>query len=401
MRVLAVSSMHAASTRDVWKGVLKGFAANGQSVQSYDALGRAEFFANYTAYINSLMDGSMQGDSANGHTRKPLQLPNVRRLPSPQLLTYEPVFLAAHHFEVDLVYVVSPQYFPLDIAQMLRKDGFKVWAHFTECPYEDAIDAPEKAPAFDACFVNDLNSLPAFRAFNPNTFYFPHSYDPDRHFPAWDVPKTRRPRKTDINEHQHVVYVGTGMVARQRYLEEVNWDGIDLRLFGHWPFSRPAESGDEDLFASLDADIRPMAASSLVPYIRYNEHAGHLLSMLDNAFTARVYRGAAIGINMHRTERWANTLREVVDDGEAYSMGPRAVELAACGTFQISDHRQEIVDVFGDTVPIHESPAHLEQLIRQYLAEPELRREMAVKQNAAVKDRTFANHMRLALEAAA
>ena len=373
-------------------------------MQSFDALGRAEFFANYIAYIEALINGSMQGDVSAGFTReaiKPLQMAAVKRMPSPQMLTYEPVFMAAHHFEVDVVYIVSPQYFPMEFVRMLRKDGFKVWGHFTECPYEDYVDAPEKAAEFDVCFVNDMNSLPMFQAYNRNTHYFPHSYDPEVHFPAWDVPASRGPRKLDINDHQHVVYVGTGMVARQRYLEGVNWDGIDLRLFGHWPFSRPVMEGDRDLFAELDEDIKPTVETPLMKYIRYNEHAGHLASMLDNKFTARVYRGAAIGINMHRTERFANTLREMVDNGEAYSMGPRAVELAACGTFQISDFRPEIVDVFGDAVPIHHSPLELEVLIRQYLADPAKRRELAVRQREAIKDRTFANHMRKALEAAA
>ena len=82
-------------------------------------------------------------------------------------------------------------------------------------------------------------------------------------------------------------------------------------------------------------------------------------------------------------------------------MGPRGVEYAACGTFQISDPRPEITDVFGDTVPIHRNPEELGRLIRKYLADPVRRSELAVQQHEAIKGRTFAAHTRRMLELAA
>jgi len=385
MKVLVVGSPHASSTRDVFMGVLKGLTACGVGVQSYDVYPLGEFFANFIAWFKA----------------EKITVNMLREIPSPMLLAYQAVFIAAHHYEVDMVVFVSPQYLPMDIPRMLKKDGFKVVGIFTESPYEDHIDAVQKAEFFNTCFVNDLNSEAYWRPFNPNTFYLPHSYDPDKHFPWW-APPAGKVRHDIHNGHQHVAYVGSGFSRRQRYLEAVDWTGIDLRLYGYWPFLMPTVNPEDSVRGPDGNEVNrdeyfnhliPREPSVLAPYTR--------ASMIDNAFTARIYRGAAIGINLHRTERWNNNADIVIDAGEAYSMGPRGVELAACGTFQISDFRQEIVDVFGDTVPLHDSPESLGRLIRKYLADPSLRESLARQQHEAIKGRTFAHSMRRVLELAA
>ena len=389
-KVLVVGSPHASSTRDVFMGVLKGLSQNNVSVQSYDVFPRGEFFANFIAWFKA----------------EKIQVNMLREIPSPMLLAYEPVFIAAHHYEVDTVVFVSPQYLPMDIPRMLKKDGFKVIGIFTESPYEDHIDAVQKAEFFDYCFVSDLNSEAYWRPFNPNTFYLPHSYDPDKHFPWWDAPAHKK-RYEIHNGHQHVGYVGSGFSRRQKYLEEMvqseAWGpDIDLKLFGYWPFLMPTKNKDDMVRGPDGNEINrdeyfegmiPREPSVLAPYTR--------AAMVDNAFTARIYRGLAIGINIHRTERWNNNADILIDEGEAYSMGPRGVELAACGAFQISDFRQEIVDVFGDTVPLHSSPEDLGRLIRKYLNDPAERERLARLQHEAIKGRTFKNSMGRVLELAA
>jgi hypothetical protein len=373
-KVLVVGSPHSASTRDVWMGVMKGLSANGIGVQSYDVLPRTSLFENFLEWVKE----------------KSIPTPYLKGIPAPNVLAYEPVFGAAHWFEVDAVFFISPQYTPLEVPAMLKKDGFKVWGYFTECPYEDHIDAAQKAERFSACFLNDRNSVATWRSFNPASHYLPHSYDPEKHFPWWDAPETRRRRTDPRNGHEHVTYVGSGFSRRQRYLEAVDWTGIDLRIYGYWPLIRPLEDEKKQEYFEK---VAPNRESPLLPFLRD--------TLVENAMTARIYRGSAIGVNLHRTERWNNNSDVLIDEGEAYSMGPRAVELAACGTFQISDYREEIRDVFGDTVPIHKSPADLGTLIRKYLDDPVRRSELAVQQREAIKERTFANHMRRVLELAA
>lgn len=350
---------------------MKGLGANGVSVQSFDVFPLGEFFSTIVEYVRE----------------KKISIPMLKEIPSPMTLAYANTFMAAHYYEVDTVVFISPQYLPMEIPALLRKDGFKVVGAFTECPYEDQIDAVQKAQYFDTVFVNDLNSVEYWRPYNPNTHYIPHSYDPDKHFPWWDAPagKVRHDIK---NGHEHVVYVGSGFSARQKYLEAIDWTGIDLKIYGHWPLLKPRDDAPP-----MYAPIMPTEDSKLIPFV--------VPKLVENSFTARLYRGAAIGINLHRTERWSNNAEMLIDSGEAYSMGPRGVELAACGTFQVSDYRQEIVDVFGDACPIARSPEHMGSLIRKYLDDPVRRQELAVRQREAIKERTFANHMRRVLELAA
>lgn len=373
MKVLVVGSPHSASTRDVWIGCMKGLAAHGVGIQSYDMLPRGEFFSTLVDFVNE----------------KKIPIPQLKGIPGPMVLAYEAVFAAAHWHEVDTVFFISPQYLPMEIPDLLRKDGFRVWAYMTEAPYEDPIDAPQKAAHFDWVFLNDLNSEGYWQAFNPHSAYIPHSYDPDKHFPWWAAPAGKK--RHDIrNGHQHVVYVGSGFGRRQQYLEDVDWTGIDLRVYGHWPLIKPlTDERERERYAPIARE----GVSPLLPFV--------IPKMVENSFTARLYRGAAIGINMHRLERWANNDKMMIDEGEAYSMGPRGVELAACGAFQVSDPRQEVIDVFGDSVPLHRNPADLERLIRKYLNDPAERDRLARQQHEAIKGRTFANHMRRVLELAA
>jgi hypothetical protein len=374
MRVMVVGSPHSASTRDRWVGVMKGFALNGIDVKAFDVFPLGEFFSNLVDYVR-------EHKIPTGY---------LREVPSPMTLAYAPTFMAAFHHEVDAVCFVSPQYLPMEIPALLRKNGIPCWAVMTENPYEDPIDAHTKAEFFDTIFLSDLNSEAYWRSYNPNSHYIPHSYDPDKHFPSWARPKHRRfaDWTPPDNGHDHVVYVGSGFTKRQSYLEEVDWSGVNLKVYGHWPLLRARD----DIPAAY-APVAPKKDSPLIPYV--------VEKMVENTFTARLYRGSAIGINMHRTERWSNNAALVVDDGEAYSMGPRGVEYAACGLFQVSDPRQEIIDVFGDSVPIHRSPEELGVLVRKYLADPVRRQELAVQQHEAIKGRTFQAHTKRMLELAA
>jgi spore maturation protein CgeB len=345
MRVMIVSSPHAFSTRDVYTGHLAGLRANlgAENVISYDIIHRFNLFHSWTTWLEE-------------------EAGSVPRELRANVLASEPVFGAAHYHEVDAVYLISPMYFPMSIIDLLRKDGFKVWAYFTECPYEDEFWSRGQASHFDACFVNDVYSLPRFKVFNPNSYYLAHSYNPAIHHPG----------AQPANGHEHVIMVGTGFNTRREFFSEANWEGIDLRLYGTmW------DEGERDW--------------NLRPYIRPR--------LIENQTTAKIYRGASIGISMHRAERTFEA-EELIDKGEAYSVGPRTYELAACGLFQISDERPELKDIFAGSVPIYNSPQEMERLVRHYIANPQERRELAGQQLEAVKPHTVERRMAELLERA-
>lgn len=344
MKIMVVSSPHAFSTRDVYTGHLAGLRAalGPDNVVSYDIVPRYNIFTHFTALL----------EKETGY---------IPREFAANVLAAEPVFGAAHWHDCDVVYFISPMYFPMSIVQLLRKAGKKCWAYFTECPYEDEFWSRAQAPMFDQVFVNDMYSLSRFRAFNPNTHYIPHGYNPDVHFPG-----------NEAVEGQPVVYVGTGFPKRREMLEQVNWSGIDLRLYGLW----------EELPEN----------SNIEQFVR--------AKLTENEKTADIYRSAALGISMHRIERhWEG--EEYIDPGEAFSLGPRSYELAACGLFQVSDFRPELAEVFGDSVPVFASSEELEAEVRRYIDDPVRREELMRRQLAAVRPHTVENRMRRLLEAVA
>ena len=101
---------------------------------------------------------------------------------------------------------------------------------------------------------------------------------------------------------------------------------------------------------------------------------------------------------MHRQERhW--DFDDRIQLGEAYSVGPRTYELAACGLYQISDgERPELQEIFGDTIPTFSTPEQLEREVRWALANPHERRQQARRQHAAVQGHSVTDRMRTLLD---
>lgn len=323
MRILVVSSVHGYSTRDVWLKAVSGLRACGADVRPYDLLRRWDAFGVLCALAE----------------RRGIALPAAFR---PEILAYEPVTGAALYHECDAVLIVSPQYMPAELPRILRRAGLLTAAYFTECPYEDTMNAPELAAQFDVAFVSDRHSVQLFRAFNERTFYLAHCYDPDVHYPGTG------PRQ------ERIVWVGTLYRSRVAFLRRARLDGLPLEIYG-------------TLWARRNSRL-------------YRWRKG---DVMENRETAELYRRSVCSFNLHRVERYIGyTWR--IDPGEAYSVNPRAFELAACGTFQVSDPRPELHDIFGDTVPVYDTPAGLGRLLRRAMEDPVWREDLARKQHQAL-----------------
>jgi spore maturation protein CgeB len=106
---------------------------------------------------------------------------------------------------------------------------------------------------------------------------------------------------------------------------------------------------------------------------------GTISSVTSPEETADLYRSTSASFSIHRSMRYVGTDEEITD-GEAYSLGPRNWELAACRTFQVSDFRQELVDVFGDTVPLYETPQEMSALLKRAFDDPAWRNDLAYQQ---------------------
>ena len=250
----------------------------------------------------------------------------------------------------DVVIIVSAFFVPPETYKMLQGRGMKVAVILTESPYEDDNQVPIAEHA-DLAVVNDPMNLDRYPA---GTMYLPHAYDPDLHRPGPASPEAA----------SDFCFVGTGYPERVRFLEAVDFDGIDVALAGNW-----SELGD---------------GSPLVDYVAHD-----LAACCPNDEAVRLYQSCKASANIYRT----SAIRPELEDG--WAMGPREVELAACGTFFLTQDRGENRDVLP-MVPRFEGPDDLSDQLRWWLARPEQREQVASAAREAVADRTFtANASRL------
>lgn len=219
----------------------------------------------------------------------------------------------------------------------------------TECPYEQqgqAIAARSMRPTL--ILVNDPLGADVFAEVAP-TFYVPHAYDPALHYPS------------DARPRWDCCFVGTGFASRAGYLAAVDWTGIDLALGGMWRH----------------------APESLRPFILHDDD---VTACVDNHDTAAIYRSSATGLNLYRTDFYGDAT------ADGWAIGPREVELAACGTWFARQSRGEGNDLFP-MLPVFDSPAELGAQIRWALSHPVERHDAATRARESIADRTFAAHV--------
>lgn len=259
---------------------------------------------------------------------------------------------ACYEFWPDVVLVCSGFYIPPRAYALMRERGHKVVIVHTESPYEDDKQTA-RARFADLNIVNDPTNLGRFPA---GTLYIPHAYDPEVHHP-------RDPEPELVSDF---TFVGTGFPSRVEFFEAVDWTDIDVALAGNW-------QGCPD--------------SSLVKYVAHD-----LNECLPNEDAVRMYGSTKVSANLYR--------KEGTHVGDGWAMGPREVELAACGTFFLREPRPEGDELFP-MLPTFEGPEDFERQLRWWLAHDDARQEAADAARAAVADRTFAANAARLLDALA
>lgn len=327
------------SVQDVANGWLGGLRSVGVDVCDYRFDHRLIFY------------GQASVPKGNGKGRR------YRRALSDE----DAVRLAAKGLEVscyewwpDVVVIVSGFFVPPEQYELMRSRGHKVVLLCTESPYEDAAQLA-KAPYADLVLLNDPTHLAEFRAVNPNTHYLPHAYDPDVHH-------RREPHPDYVSDF---CFVGTGYPSRTAFFEAVDWSGIDVCLGGNW------QATDE--------------SSVLRKFLAHD-----IAECVDNDVAVQAYSSTKASANFYRRES------ETPELAHGWSMGPREVELAAVGTFYLTEARGENRDVLP-MVPTFEGPDDFAERLRWYLAHDDERERIAAAAQAAIAERTFANNARALL----
>lgn len=225
---------------------------------------------------------------------------------------------------------------------LLGKVGIRVSIIFTESPYEDEAQA---------AWIN-LDHVEGNVDITPftNDRYSAMKYGWAFLAPAFD-PSLHKPMGSSLDLECDVLMVGTGWPERQAFLESVDWTGIKLRLCGVW------------------LDIHPHSPL----------HQFYRPGVVSNNQIASMYSNAKICINFNRKSATALT------------PGPRCYEIAACGAFQLSDPRSDLLGLFGGSVPTFNNPVELGDKIRYFLANDNERRELAEESLVRVQGNTFDN----------
>jgi spore maturation protein CgeB len=249
----------------------------------------------------------------------------------------------------DVVLLISAFWYPPYLLDAMRGRGMKVVLLHTESPYQDA-EQLERAAHADLNLLNDPVSIAAYEALGVPAAYMPHAFRPGIHYPA--------PPGTDPKHD--LAFVGTGFPSRVKFFEAMDLTGLDVKLAGPW------------MDLPQDSPLRDWTATGID-------------GCIDNDETAGIYRQARTGINLYRREG------EDTWTGDAWAMGPREVELAACGLYFVRDPRPESDETFP-MLPSFSSAEEAGEQIRWAIAHPDQRAEAAAKAQAAIAGRTFENN---------
>lgn len=366
MRLLVVHPGASFATVDVYNGMVPELRKLGVEVHEYDLGSRLELSGRFLNMVYRL--GVKHG------------APKEQKYTSGDIVYKASIEILerALRFEVDGVLVFSGMYVAGDAFVLLNRAHVRTAVLLSESPYESDKEA-RILRWVDVAWTNERSSVRWLRQANPNVNYMPHAFNPAIHYPAvpegdedaeWRrfgdqlsgrVALADETAEVDVPAHD-VVFVGSLFAERVDLLSQVDWSGIDLGLYGEW--------------------------SGLPSRHKLRKHLAG--GVVDNRYSAALYRKAKIGLNLYRESMGWGKDAPRLPTGTAESMNPRTLELAACGCFQLSQWRSEIAETFGTSVPTFENVTEMERLIHYYLLAAGERKLRAHKALQAVQQHTFA-----------
>lgn len=350
MRILIVHPGPDFSVADVYQGWAKAFRQLGHDVGVYNTNDRLSFYGQVEIrdYTQDLQDC--------GHPVYKRAMDDDQAMAA----AMQGLSHACYTFWPHLVFFVSAFFTTAAHLQLIRErqaaGTHKIVMLHTESPYQDE-EQLMRGQFADLNLLNDPVNIDRYSNLGVPAEYMPHAYDPEIHY--------RRKRGLDPDYKSDFCFVGTSFKSRVEFFERMHdysggFDGIDTVLGGSgWQY---------------------------YPESPLLEFLGHDPNMcVPNTETAEVYRNGRVGINFYRRES------ESAHKGEGWSIGPREVEMAACGLPFLRDPRPESDEVFS-SLPAFSSPEEAVDKLRWLLSNETARNRLARNAYLAIKDRTFLNH---------
>lgn len=329
------------SVHDLYEGWTEALRGLGEEVYTFNLGDRLTF------YDAAFIEASEADEDGRKYFRK--AMPREMAIET----AADGIFRTLYKCWPHVVLFVSAFFTPPWMLDLIRDRGHKVVLLHTESPYQDD-EQLIRAKSADLNLLNDPVNIAAYQALGPAA-YMPHAYRPSVHYPA--APGAAKP--VDL------AFVGTGFPSRVKFFEQMNLDGLTLdglnvRLAGPW------------LNLPEDSPLRDWTATNPD-------------GCLDNDEAAGIYRQSKCGINFYRREG------ELAHEGQGWAVGPREVEMAACGLFFIRDPRPESDELFP-MLPVYRSPGDAADLIWWHVIHAKARRKLARAAREAIAGRTFENN---------
>lgn len=354
MRILMVHPGPEFSVADVFNGWRKAFEAQGHQVHVFNTNDRLSFYSQ-TSIPDFTSGGRSEPCKECGQPKfKNAMTKEDAVVAAMQGLTHDLYTVSPH-----MVVFVSAFFTPAWVFDLIRQRRHKLVIIHTESPYQDDEQLMRSQYA-TLNLLNDPVNLEEYAALAPS-MYMPHSYDPDIHYPGGVKGK-------DLD----FSFIGTMFKSRMEFFEE--------------------------LFSTLDIDSMKIALGGAAwdgahldnsPLLRYVGHPRD--EAVDNQETADTYRRSRLGINFYRRES------EKAHMGEGWAIGPREVEMAACGIPWLRDPRGESDELFP-FLPVFKTIEEAADLLRWYMADEDRRGALGRKARNAVRDRTFLNHANMLMD---
>lgn len=253
--------------------------------------------------------------------------------------------VAMVEFVPDLLLIVTGMGWHRRAYRAAHMLGIPMATILTESPYMDETQAVMGIISrVGLLFANDKVSVEwVEKESGVPTVYLPHSFNPDRHHPIVTGPDFW----TDV------FFWGTLWQERVELLDAVDFTRYDAKVGG-------AKMSEER------ADVL-------------------IGEVIDNEDMVRYYCGTKIAINHNRKDKYNGGLI-----ADAYSLGPRAYEISACGAFQLCDDtRPELFEVFEDSVATYSDATDMQRQLDYYLEHHEERQAMANEAWKRVQPCTF------------
>lgn len=258
----------------------------------------------------------------------------------------EPVAEAALALRPDLVLVLDAAGRPFLVEQTdrMRAAGIKTAVWFPDDPYHSDLTL-KLAPHYDYVFTLELSCVPHYRAAGcQKVHYLPFGVSPLR----------VRPQRVDTSYHYDICFIGTAFWNRTAFFDQIAEYLQRKRVFiNGWFWDRMSKY--------------PLLSDKIQGY------------WLPPEESVRYYSGAKIVINLHRAidDESHNTNSRGLP---AVSVNPRLFEIAACGTLQLADVREQLSAMYvpGSEIVTFASPQELVEQIEYYLNHEEERRMIAL-----------------------